>query len=115
MSQAALPAVLCDSPSTAPVAEKWRGQAGSKAGAAMGWLPLGRLVGRWPPHTVWDRRPLHMFMVSSPVLWKALGGEIDATQGMRGRGGRQGGERQAELAGLPLGGSAGRSDPPSAG
>lgn len=28
MSQAALPAVLCDLPSTAPVAETWRGQAG---------------------------------------------------------------------------------------
>jgi len=45
MSQAALPAMLCDLPSMAPVVEKWGGQAGSKAGAGVGWLPLGCLVG----------------------------------------------------------------------
>lgn len=45
MSQAALPAVLCDLPSTAVFVEKWRGQADPKAGAGVGWLPLGRLVG----------------------------------------------------------------------
>lgn len=45
MSQAALPAVLCDSPSTAPIVEKWRGEAGPKAGAGVGRLSLGRLAG----------------------------------------------------------------------
>jgi len=55
-----------------------------------------------------------MLMLSSPGFQKALGWEIDATEGMRGRGCGRGGERQAELAGLPLDGSAGRGDLPSA-
>lgn len=45
MSQAALPAVLCDLPSTAPITEKWGRHARPKAGAGVGRLSLGCCVG----------------------------------------------------------------------